>query len=64
MKATLKFPSREQALDFRTAWAYRSLMGCDVSPTAKDGTVSVSIYNITDELKIWIDEKIATMNEA
>jgi hypothetical protein len=63
MKATIKFPSRDMAMEFASAWVFRSLMGYDMSPTSKDGETSVSIYNITEELKVWVDEKISSMNK-
>jgi hypothetical protein len=63
MKATIKFPSRDMAKEFASAWAFRSLTGCDMSATSKDGETSVSIYNITDELKVWVDEKISSMSK-
>jgi hypothetical protein len=63
MKATIKFPSRDMAKEFASAWAFRSLMGCDMSPTSKDGETSVTIYNITEDLKVWVDEKISSMNK-
>ena len=62
MKATIKVPSRDMAKEFASAWATRSLTGYDMSPTSKDGETSVSIYNITEELKLWVDEKISSMN--
>ena len=56
MKATIKFNTNEQANEFATQWGRKSISGHTVSDK------SVSIYNITDDLKTWIDSYIANLN--
>jgi len=56
MKATIKFNTNEQANEFATHWGRKSMSGHTVSDK------SVSIYNITDDLKTWIDSYIANLN--
>tara|TARA_R110000803_G_scaffold79043_3_gene144426 strand:+ start:666 stop:839 length:174 start_codon:yes stop_codon:yes gene_type:complete len=57
MKATLNFKSRKQANDFARAWTRKSLMGHTVSKH------SVEIYDITEDLKSWVDDYVARANQ-
>jgi|GEM_PF-3052753 len=58
LEATLNFQDRNQANEFAKAWSRKSLMGHTVS---KDN--SVSIYGITDDLKLWIDNYVDACNK-
>ena len=63
LKATLTFPDRETAKGFSIEWGRKSLMGNTMSAVKQDGSVDVSIYNITKELKRWVDTYIASINK-
>jgi len=56
MDATLTFPTREQAQEFAKQWGRKSLMGHTM--TAGLHNVQVTVWNVTDELKQWIDEYV------
>jgi len=56
MKATIKFNTNEQAETFATTWTRRTLSGTTVANT------DVSIYNVTDEDKEFINEYITKLN--
>lgn len=56
MEAELTFQNRNQANEFARAWAFKSLMGHTISKN------TVKIYNITPELKIWIDDYVLKLN--
>ena len=56
MKATLNFTTSKQAETFATQWTRRTLLGTTISNT------KVSIYGITDEFKMWVDEYINKLN--
>ena len=57
LEATINFQNRDQANDFATAWAFKSKMGHTISGS------SVSVYNVTEELKAWIDSYVTQINE-
>lgn len=57
--ATLTFPTREQAQTFGKAWARYSLRGYDM--TSGITNVDVTIYDVTAEDKIWIDNYLGSM---
>jgi len=57
MKATINFNTNEQANEFAKQWGRKSMSGHTVSDK------SVSIYGITDDLKIWIDIYISKLNK-
>jgi len=54
--ATLEFPNRQMANAFAKAWTRKTLMGHSI----KGG--KVDIYNVTEDLKIWISEYIEKLN--
>ena len=60
-KATLTFDTRNNAEIFAKAWSRKSLMGHTIGAGTQN--VKVSIYNITDDLKKWVDDYVAKMNE-
>jgi hypothetical protein len=55
--ATLEFPTSQMAGAFAKAWTRKTLMG----HSSKGGRVE--IYNVTEDLKIWIGEYLAKLNE-
>ncbi len=61
--ANITFSNRDQANQFASAWARKTFMGHSIGNN-KDGSVSVKIYNITEELKNWIDSYIQDMNNS
>mgnify|MGYP001286414152 CR=1 FL=1 len=61
MKATLTFPTRQLAEDFATDWSRKTLSGHTVG--SGEENVEVSIYNITDGDKDWVDNYVANLNK-
>lgn len=57
-KATLTFPTRSMAQQFCTDWSRKSLTGHDMG--AGNENVQVKVYNVTEELQVWIGQWIAT----
>ncbi len=55
MKATLTFQSRDHAERFAKAWGRFSLRGHDMSSSAQDGSTSVTVHNVSEAEKKWID---------
>jgi len=53
MKATLTFTTRQQAEDFAKAWSRKTLTGHTVSAGMQN--VQVTVWNVTDQLKEWIE---------
>lgn len=62
MKATLTFPSRDMAKKFASEWAHYTLTGNDMSATKDDGSVDVTVYDVTNERKKWIDSYISQLD--
>ena len=56
MKATLTFPTRQQAEDFAKEWSRKTLTGHTISAGMKD--VQVTVWDVTDLLKNWIEDYI------
>tara|TARA_R110000851_G_scaffold150518_2_gene291321 strand:- start:1359 stop:1538 length:180 start_codon:yes stop_codon:yes gene_type:complete len=56
-EATINFQNRDQAQEFATRWAFKSLTGYSISKS------TVKIYNITDDLKLWIDGYVQKLNQ-
>lgn len=64
LKATLTFPNRELADKFTVSWGRTFLAGHDMSATdPKTGAVSVTVYNVDEVRKAWIDNHIANLVE-
>ncbi len=61
MKATLTFPTKQMAENFATAWSRHSLNGHTIG--SGDTNVKVSIYNVNEDNKEWIDKYIANLNK-
>ena len=55
--ATLQFSDRDSANAFAVACTTKTLMGVDVSRSN-----SVTVYNVTDETKLWINEYVTSAN--
>jgi hypothetical protein len=62
LKATLTFPSREAANLFTRAHSFRWFEGNTTSAVAADGSCKVTIYNVTDRKKEWIDSYVSSQN--
>lgn len=60
MKATLTFPKRSQAENFATAWGRYSKTGHIVGSGTEN--VTVTVFEVTDEQKVWIDKYVSTLN--
>ena len=60
MKATLTFPKRSQAETFATAWSRYSKTGHIVGSGIEN--VVVTVFDVTDEQKVWIDNYVSTLN--
>lgn len=63
LKATLNFPDQQSAKAFTSAWACHTLTGHDMSAVKNDGSVSVTVYNVDNDRKYWIDNYIADINK-
>lgn len=61
--ATITMPSRDSARSFASLWAQKSMMGYDLSATHLDGTATLKLYNVTPELKDWIEETVSRFGE-
>ena len=59
MKADLTFKSRAIAQDFASRWAHKTLSGHDMSATKTDGSVNVTVYDVTDDKLIFINDYIS-----
>jgi hypothetical protein len=58
MKATLTFKNSQLAQLFARDWARHTLTGHTISSIKDSGTVSVTVYDVTTDRKIFIDEWI------
>ena len=61
-KATLTFRNASMAKHFASYWAYKTLMGNDQSEVKSDGTREVTVYHVTPERKILIENYIKQIN--
>tara|TARA_R100001163_G_C4949220_1_gene117720 strand:+ start:43 stop:216 length:174 start_codon:yes stop_codon:yes gene_type:complete len=57
MKATLTFQNNKQANDFALAYSRKTLKGHVV------GNNTVTVYNVNEETKIFIDEYVKNLNK-
>ena len=62
MKATITFPTYEQAKAFATQWSRKTLKGYSRSSKQSDGSGAVTLDGITEENKKWIDSTIRIIN--
>ena len=60
MNATITFPKREQAERFATAWARKTKTGHIVGSGMEN--VEVTVFDITEESKVFIDTFIESLN--
>lgn len=61
-KATINFPNSTMANNFATAWSRATLEGHTVSATKEDGSVGVTVYDVDDNKKIFIENYINEIN--
>jgi len=61
--ATLTFPSNQLAQNFASSWTFKTLTGHCMSSVKKDGSRDVTVYDVTQELKLWIDNYAQQLNE-
>lgn len=61
-KATLTFPNQDMAKTFCTAWACKTLTGCDMSSKKEDGSFDVTVYDVDEEKKGFIEGYIINLN--
>ena len=59
-KATLTFPSLALADRFGLEWTRFTYEGRDRSSVRKDGSVCVTVYNVSDDRKGWIESWITS----
>ncbi len=59
-RATLKFKNRSQAEQFAISWTRYSKTGHMIGSGTTN--VEVTVYNITDNDKNWIEEYISNIN--
>ena len=62
MKATLKFRLRNQAQEFTIKWSRHTLRGYSMS-SGTEG-VTVTVYDVTPDERLWIDQYVSNLNEA
>ena len=62
MKATLTFKNASMAKHFASYWAYKTSMGNDQSEVKSNGTREVTVYHVTPERKILIENYIKQIN--
>lgn len=60
--ATITFPNRSLAKLFAKNWSIKTLTGHTISHTEKSGETKVKVYNVTKDLKDWIDSEISLIN--
>lgn len=60
MKATLVFTKRLQAEAFAIAWGRYSKTGHILGAGMEN--VSVTVFDVTDDKKVWIDQYVSTIN--
>jgi hypothetical protein len=58
MQATINFPTLAMANDFIIKWGRKTLTGHDRSAVNKDGSVKVTVYDVTEDKKEFIDSYI------
>ena len=63
MKATLKFSNYTQANEFAIAYKFHTLSSPVVSEEGSEGITNVTIYNIDEDSKSFIDNYIAKLNK-
>ena len=61
MEATIIFKKRDQAQEFVTAWAFKSLSGYSLGDGQEN--VKVNIYNVSEDLKSWVDIYAKQLNK-
>lgn len=62
MKATLTFSFIDLAKDFSVRWGRKTLTGHDMSRVKTNGSVDVTVYDVDEDKKAFIDSYIAGMN--
>lgn len=60
MKATLTFLTRQVAGDFATAWSRKTLKGHTMGSGLEN--VKVTVYDISGNEEIWIDNYVDNLN--
>ncbi len=56
MKATLTFPNINMAKKFASQWAYKTCCGNDMSAVKEDGSVDVTVYDVDEAKKQFIED--------
>ena len=59
MKATLNFRDIQTANSFTIMWGRKTLTGHDMTSIKSDGSVDVTVYDVSEEKKIFIVDFIA-----
>lgn len=60
--ATIEAPSHAMAKQIASAWSHKTMRGHDISSARPDGSTSVTLYNVSESEKGWIDSLIDGMN--
>lgn len=63
LKATLTFNSFKDAKQFASAWAFKTLTGHDMTSVKQDGTVNVTVYNVDNAKKQFIEAYVSKQLE-
>lgn len=61
-KATLTFPNQQMAKSFCSAWACKTLTGHDMSSKKEDGSFKVTVYDVDETKKAFIESYISNLN--
>lgn len=61
MNAKLTFPSRDLAKLFARDYTRKTLVGHAISPDDPQGRVQVTVYEVTEERKAWIESYVANL---
>jgi len=62
MKATLRFKNYTQANDFAIAYKFHTLSSPVVSEEDAEGNTSVTVYNVDEDSKNFINNYITKLN--
>ena len=61
MNANITFPKLSQAEDFAKAWSRHTLTGHTIGSGTEN--VKVTLHDVTDEQREWIDDYISKVNQ-
>ena len=62
VKAILEFSNRQLAADFGKAWVRETLTGHDMSAVRPDGSVRVTVYDVDEKKKEFIETYVQSIS--